>query len=105
MLPGKSREEYEVVLGNSLKQLKRNRKKTDKIKRNLYKSNKVLEGNIQMIINNPDTQLPETDWRILVLLGQQVSRALGNHRVSPEHYYTENELKKAQQYSGVLYRR
>lgn len=103
MLPGKSREEYEVVLGNSLKQLKRNRKKTDKIKRNLYKSNKVLEGNIQMIINNPDTQLPETDWRILVLLGQQVSRALGNHRVSPEHYYTENELKKAQQYSGVLY--
>lgn len=102
MLEGKTRKDYEEVLGGALLEIKKNRKKSANVSRQLFDSNRILEGNTQSLIDNPKKNLPKSDWRVNVLLGQKVSRELQDKNVHPNNFYTEIELKKATQYSGLL---
>lgn len=102
MLTGKTREEYEEVLIKPILNIKRKRKVVQTIKENLLRNHKILEGNVQSIINNPRKELPKLDWRILVLLGQQVYYSTKDKAIDPKLFYTVPEIKKAKQYTGKL---
>jgi hypothetical protein len=89
----------EVIIN---KKLKTNKKDIKDIKTHLNEIYQILPGRIQVIIDDPKTELPKLDPRLLFLITEQVFAKVGI--VNPEDYFTENEIKKSKQYTGKLER-
>lgn len=55
----------------------------------------------QSWINDPEANLPTMDLRELLLFTQQVFSKTGDLRINVNEYFTENEVKEAEQFSGL----
>src|SRR5699024_3487615 len=120
MLPGKTREELEnnliypislikrkrpqtnrikqVLLENNkiyhIKIIKRKRPQTNRNKQVLLENNKIIGGNIQSVLNNTKKELPKLDWRVLLLITEQIYLETGIDDINYKKYYTEAEIQK-----------
>jgi len=103
MLPGKTREELENNLIYPISLIKRKRPQTNRIKQVLLENNKIIGGNIQSVLNNPKKELPKLDWRVLLLITEQIYLETGIDDINYKKYYTEAEIQKARQYSGKVF--
>lgn len=100
--PGKTREELEAALIEPTLSVKRTRNGNLRVKENLLNNHKIIGGNVQMWINNPQKELPNLDWRVLYLFAEQIYKEIKTSDINPNHYYTETESKKARQFMGNL---
>ncbi|PAV30249.1 hypothetical protein CIL05_07210 [Virgibacillus profundi] len=102
MKQDKTRQELEENLIQPTLSVKRKRKIVQEIKDSLFNNHKIIGGNTQSWINDPETELPLLDWRILYLFAKQIHSKINQSNINPDHFYTEVEAKKAQQYTGNL---
>lgn len=102
MRAGKTREELEQKLIQPTQSIRRKRKIVSDIKNYLFNKHKILDGNVQSWINDPENELPNLDWRVLYLFAEQISLKTRKEDIDPDNFFTEIEAKKAIQYSGTL---
>lgn len=102
MLAGKTREELEEKLIEPVISIKRKRKIQQQIKENLLNNNKILEGNVQSLLNDPANELSKIDWRMLLLFAEQIYLATSDESINPKRFYTDVEIRKARQFNGKL---
>jgi hypothetical protein len=100
----RERSELEKNLAESIisHKIKTKKKVVKDIKNYLNEVYQVLPGTVQLIINDPITELPKLDPRLLCLINEQIYAKTGDINIAPESYYNESEIKKSKQYSGRL---
>lgn len=82
-------------------EIKRKRSIVKDIKNYLSENYSVFEGSVQSWINDPTT-LKGIDTRLLYLFAEQIFQKTGDLSINPDDYFTEPEIKKAKQFSGLM---
>lgn len=83
-------------------EIKRKRSIVKDIKAYLSEKHAIFEGSVQTWINNPVEELKDIDPRLLFLFAEQIYLKSGDSNITPEHYFTEAEIKTSRQYSGRM---
>lgn len=102
MRPNKTREMLEQNLIEPTLTVKRSRVKVKHIKEQLFSNHGILEGNIQMLVVDPEKELPKVRWEILYLFAEQIHLKEYDYDINPKDYFTEHETKLAKQYRGNI---
>lgn len=99
----KDKKEYIENLIPVIEKIRTDKKKVKEIKDELSKYN-IIHGDVQTLLSNPKTELPEIDLRFLFLFGEQVYIKSGILNINPDKFFTEPEQTTARQYDGELER-
>jgi hypothetical protein len=94
--------EEKLVEAIQTSKLKTKKKVVADIKKHLSSNYEISSGKVQTLINDPEKELSELDLRELYLITEQVFAKTGDLSVSPEEYFTQNEMNTSRQYSGLL---
>jgi hypothetical protein len=87
-----------------LQHLSTNRIAVQTIQQNLA-MNKILPGDTQKYINEPNTLYKIEDSRVLYLLTESVYRFTKNESINPEEYFYKNEIDTAKRYDENIFRK